>query len=128
MEKKLYLLIISIIVNTENQRAKYAHENNLLSLVIVEKALLLLLLLSRFSRVRLCATPQAAAHQAPLSLGFSRQEHWGGVPFPSPMHVQAVLLQSLLYNRKTREVTLLEVTETDPEFTAHSSLDFGALI
>ena len=36
----------------------------------------LLLLLSRFSRVRLCATPLTAAHQAPLSLGFSRQEHW----------------------------------------------------
>ena len=35
---------------------------------------LLLLLLSRFSRVRLCATPQMAAHQAPPSLGFSRQE------------------------------------------------------
>ena len=50
------------------------------------KALLLLLLLSRFSRVRLCATPQTAAHQAPLSLGFSRQEHWSGLPFPSPMH------------------------------------------
>ena len=39
--------------------------------------LLLLLLLSHFSRVRLCATP---------SLGFSRQEHWSGLPFPSPMH------------------------------------------
>ena len=37
--------------------------------------LLLLLLLSRFSRVRLCATPQTTAHQAPPSLGFSRQEH-----------------------------------------------------
>ena len=46
----------------------------------------LLLLLSRFSRVRLCATPQTAAHQAPPSLGFSRQEHWSGLPFPSPMH------------------------------------------
>ena len=43
-------------------------------------------LLSRFSRVRLCATPQTAAHQAPLSLGFSRQAHWSGLPFPSPMH------------------------------------------
>ena len=43
-----------------------------------------LLLLSHFSRVRLCATPQTAAHQAPLSLGFSRQEHWSGLPFPSP--------------------------------------------
>ena len=47
--------------------------------------LLLLLLLSRFSRVQLCATPEMAAHQAPLSLGFSRQEHWSGLPFPSPM-------------------------------------------
>ena len=48
--------------------------------------LLLLLLLSRFSRVQLCATPEMAAHQAPPSLGFSRQEHWSGLPFPSPMH------------------------------------------
>ena len=47
--------------------------------------LLLLLLLSRFSRVRLYATPETAAHQAPSSLGFSRQEHWSGLPFPSPM-------------------------------------------
>ena len=36
-----------------------------------------LLLLSHFSRVWLCATP---------SLGFSRQEHWSGLPFPSPMY------------------------------------------
>ena len=50
------------------------------------QSLLLLLLLRRFSRVRLCATPQTAAHQAPPSLGFSRQEHWSGLPFPSPMH------------------------------------------
>ena len=48
--------------------------------------LLLLLLLSRFSRVRLCATPEMAARQASLSLGFSRQEHWSGLPFPSLMH------------------------------------------
>ena len=48
--------------------------------------LLLLLLLSLYSRVRLCVTPEMAAHQAPLSLGFSRQEHWSGLPFPSPMH------------------------------------------
>ena len=47
---------------------------------------LLLLLLSRISHVRLCVTPETAAHQAPLSLGFSRQEHWSGLPFPSPMH------------------------------------------
>ena len=45
---------------------------------------MLLLLLSHFSRVRLCATPQTAVHQTPPSLGFSRQEHWSGLPFPSP--------------------------------------------
>ena len=47
---------------------------------------LLLLLLSRFSRVRLCATPEMAALQASPSLGFSRQEHWSELPFTSPMH------------------------------------------
>ena len=48
--------------------------------------LLLLLLLSRFSHVRLCVTPWTAAHQDPPSLGFSRQKHRSGLPFPSPMH------------------------------------------
>ena len=52
--------------------------------------LLLLLLLSRFSRVQLCATPKTAAHQAPPSLGFSRQEHWSRLPFPSPVHESEV--------------------------------------
>ena len=41
--------------------------------------MLLLLLLSCFSHVQLCSTPETAAHQAPLSLGFSRQEHWSGL-------------------------------------------------
>ena len=44
---------------------------------------MLLLLLSHFSRVRLYVTPWTAAHQAPLSLEFSRQESWSGLPFPS---------------------------------------------
>ena len=38
------------------------------------------------SRVWLFATPWTVAHQAPPSMGFSRQEYWSGVPFPSPMH------------------------------------------
>ena len=54
--------------------------------ILYSMFLLLLLLLSLFSCVRLCATPEMAAHQAPPSLGFSRQEHWSGLPFPSPMH------------------------------------------
>ena len=36
------------------------------------------------SRVQLFMTPWTAAYQAPLSMGFSRQEHWSGVPSPSP--------------------------------------------
>ena len=43
-----------------------------------------LLLLSCFSPVRLLATPWTAAYDAPPSMGFSRQEYWGGVPLPSP--------------------------------------------
>ena len=43
----------------------------------------MLLLLSRFSRVRLCATPRTAAYQASPPMGFSRQEYWSGVPLPS---------------------------------------------
>ena len=46
---------------------------------------LLVLLLSRFSRVRLCATLWTAAHQFPPSTGFSRQEYWSGLPFLSPV-------------------------------------------
>ena len=36
------------------------------------------------SHVRLFATPWTVARQAPLSMGFSRQEDWSGLPFPSP--------------------------------------------
>ena len=59
---------------------KYEHSS------ILKVPLRLLLLLRRYSHVLLCATPQTAAHQAPPSLGFSRQEHWSGLPFPSPRH------------------------------------------
>ena len=45
------------------------------------------------SRVRLFATPWTAAYQAPPSVGFSRQEHWSGVPLPSP--IGTLVLSSL---------------------------------
>ena len=53
----------------------------------------MLLLLSHFSRVRLCATPQTVAYQAPPSLGFSKQEHWsvwvtGGTGSSTPLGTQ----------------------------------------
>ena len=40
--------------------------------------------LSHFSHVQLCATLWIAACQAILSMGFSRQEYWGGLPYPLP--------------------------------------------
>ena len=46
---------------------------------------IMLLLLSHCSHAWLCATPWMAAQEALPSLGFSRQEHWSGLPFPSPM-------------------------------------------
>ena len=59
--------------------------------------LLLLLLLSRFSHVRLCVTPSTSAHQAPPSLGFSRQEHWSGLPFPSPRCLNTLCSMFTIY-------------------------------
>ena len=69
-------------INTEKGFEKIQHPFLIKTLTKVG-TLLLLLLLSHFSHVRLCATPEMAAHQAPLSLRFSRQEHWSGLPFPS---------------------------------------------
>ena len=42
------------------------------------------------SRVGLLATPWTAAYQAPLSMGFSRQEYWSEVPLPSPKYVLVI--------------------------------------
>ena len=47
----------------------------------------LLLLLSHLSGVWIFVTPWTVAHQAPLSMGFSRQEYWSGLPFPPPGHL-----------------------------------------
>ena len=64
--------------------------------------LLLLLLLSCFSCAQFCATPETAAHQAPPYLRFSRQQHWSGLPFPSPMQ------------ESETEVAQLCLTPSDP--------------
>ena len=45
---------------------------------------LTLVKVNSLSRIRLVATPWTVAHQAPPSMGFSRQEYWSGLPFPSP--------------------------------------------
>ena len=66
---------------------------------IASSIYLLLLLLSHFSCAQLCVTPETAAHQAPPSLRFSRQEHWSGLPFPSPMHEEKCIVKSLSHVR-----------------------------
>ena len=64
------------------KKAKGSEKNIYFCFIDYAKAFncVLLLLLSRFSRVRPCVTPETAAHQAPPSLGFSKQEHWSGLP------------------------------------------------
>ena len=51
------------------------------------------------SRARLLATPWTAAHQAPLSMGFSRQGYWSGVPLPSPIFVATCRLALVAESR-----------------------------
>ena len=51
------------------------------------------------SRVQIFATPWTAAYQVPPSTGFSRQEYWSGVPFPSPSQKTRVQISTLLLSR-----------------------------
>jgi len=46
-----------------------------------------IIVLSHLRHVRLFATPWTIAHQAPLSMGFSREEYWSGLPCPPPRHL-----------------------------------------
>ena len=57
------------------------------------------------SRVRLLATPRTAAYQAPLSMGFSRQMYWSGVPLPSPnrMHRGSIFYRWKYWKIKTHQ-------------------------
>ena len=50
------------------------------------------------SHVQLLATPWTAAHQPPLSTGFSRQEYWSGVPLPSPQTIEAVINETPMHH------------------------------
>ena len=46
-----------------------------------------------FSCAQLLATPWTVARQAPLSMAFSRQEYWGGLPFPPPGDLPGIILE-----------------------------------
>ena len=59
------------------------------------------------SLVRLLATPWTTAYQAPLSMGFSRQEYWSGVPLPSPTY-------PLEWLKLKREITVAVFKDTRP--------------
>ena len=74
---------------------------------------MLLLLLSRFSRVRLCATPWTAAYQVPPSMGFSRQEYWSGLPLPSPN----VPLVSPVFLKRCLVVPILQFSSISLHFS-----------
>ena len=87
-ESKVFvnLLLKSFLRSTHDFRLHLISQENVTGHTYLQRRLGIFFLISRFSRVRLCVTPETAAHQAPPSLGFSRQEHWSGLPFPSPMH------------------------------------------
>ena len=72
------------------------------------------------SRVRLFMTPWTAAHQAPLSLGFSRQEYWSWVPFPFPIH--ACMLSR--FSRVQLSATLWTATHKAPLATGFSRQEY----
>ena len=64
------------------------------------------------SRVSLLATPWTAAHQAPPYKGFSRQEHWSGLPLPSPDSVHRIshsCIQTLVFSQFTKKGGKMEL-------------------
>ena len=81
--------------------------------------LLLLLLLNHVSRIWLCATPKTAAHDTPPSLGFSRQEHKSGLPFPSPMHASEKWKWKVKMKSES-DVAQLCLTLSDPKDSSPS--------
>ena len=82
---------------------------------------LLLLLLSRFSRVQLFATPWTAAYHALPSMGFSRQEYWSGVPSPSPPLTLDFPFSEAGQRSRTNEYPLAD--ESSPGWQQYCSLE-----
>ena len=76
-------------------------------------------MLSHFSRVQLCVTPWTAAHQAPLSTGFSRQEYWSGLPFPSPREIQ----ESVDFAQMTEDAATILSVRHEPISNERASKD-----
>jgi len=70
--------------------------------------------LSHFSHVRLFVTAWTVAHQAPLSLGFSRQEYWSGWPCPPPGFITIIQYQN-------QETDIGAMPQISPVFNTYSS-------
>ena len=65
---------------------------------------------SHFSRVQLFGSPWTAARQAPLSLGFSRQEYWSGLPFPPPEDLPELGTEPMCLMSPTRAGRFFKLT------------------
>ena len=77
------------------------------------------------SRVLLLATPWTAAHQAPPSMGFSRQEYWSGVPLPSPILITGAL-ESSFQGFKWEVITILLPSETKYQILSEITFLFSS--
>ena len=77
------------------------------------------------SRVRLFATPWTVAHQASQSMGFSRQEYWSGLPFPSPTHLLWGRKESGKWKVKSLSHVRLFVTPWTAAYQASQSMGFS---
>ena len=65
------------------------------------------------SNVWLLATPWTVAYQAPLSMGFSRQEHWSGLPFPSPKKNEILPFTAMWMDLENIILSKISQTEED---------------
>ena len=99
MQENVYFFITNTVLRN------FLFKKNPLPTISLCIHFLLLLLLFRFSHVRLCATPQTTAHQAAPSLEFSRQEHWSGLPFPSPNDGLTLTLHQALFKASMYQFT-----------------------
>ena len=85
-------------------------------------------MLSRFSHVQLFMTPWTIAHQAPLPMGFSRQEYWSGLPWPPPgchLYMDGLVAQRLKCLPAMRETRVRSLGREDPlekEMATHSNI------
>ena len=79
------------------------------------------------SHIRLLATPWTAAYQAPLSMGFSRQEYWSGVPLPSPM-TDKTRLRHVLFIKQGQAVIFRNAHIIKLHTFLRGSVHFSSLI